>query len=176
MTGSSLESVPAGPRLFLDSPIFVYVFAGSSSECRRLLDRRENHVVAGVTSVVVMADVCYRLMAMDAVARGLMPRAAVGRRLRHRPDVVKQLTACQEFLERIPLIGIDVLPVDLGLSMRVGEGRAGTGLLTNDSLLVAAMRDAGITAPATAGRDFERASGIEIYHPTDLGEAAPALA
>jgi predicted nucleic acid-binding protein len=176
MTGSSLDGVPAGTRLFLDSPIFLYVFAGASTECRTLLKRCEEHVVAGVTSVVVMAEVCHRLMAMEAVDRGLMPRAAVGRRLRARPDVVRQLTASREYLKRIPLMGIGVLPLDVGLSMRAAEVRAKTGLLTNDSILVATMRDAGVTAMATADHDFDRVEGITVYRPTDLGAATPALA
>lgn len=168
MTGSSLDAVAAGTRLFLDSPVFLYVFAGASEECRVLLRRCEEHQVAGVTSVVVMAEVCHRLMAMEAVAKGFMPPGAVGRKLRGRPDVVRQLEAYREYLERIPLMGIDVLPLDIGLSMRAADVRAETGLLTNDSIIVATMRDAGVTAIATGDRDFERVEGIQVFRPTDL--------
>jgi predicted nucleic acid-binding protein len=176
MTGWSLDAVPAGTRLFLDSPIFLYVFAGASAECRVLLKRCEEHVVVGVTSVVVMAEVCHRLMAMEAVDRGLMPSGAAGRKLRGRPDVVRQLKAYREYLDRIPLMGIDVLPLDVGLFMRAADIRAETGLLTNDSIIVATMRDVGVTGIATADRDFERVDGIAVFRPTDLGAAAPALA
>ena len=176
MTGSSLDAVAVGTRLFLDSPIFLYVFSGSSADCRALLARCEERLVAGVTSVVVMTEVCHRLMAMEAVAKGLMPPAGAGRNLRSRPDVVRRLTDYREYLERIPLMGVDVLPLGIGLLMRAADVRAETGLLTNDSIVVATMRDAGVTAIATADRDFERVDGLQVYRPTDLGSAAPALA
>jgi predicted nucleic acid-binding protein len=176
MTGSSLDAVQPGTRLFLDSPVLLYVFTGSSAQCRALLRRCGEHVIAGVTSVVVMAEVCHRLMAMEAVSAGFMPAGGAGRKLGSRPDVVRQLTAYREYLERSPLMGIDVLPLDVGLFMRTADVRTETGLLTNDSIIVATMRDAGVTAIATANCDFGRVDGLEVFRPTDLGSAAPALA
>jgi uncharacterized protein len=176
MTGSSLDAVTPGTRLFLDSSIFLYVFAGSSVECRVLLRRCEEHLVSGVTSVIVMTEVCHRLMAIEAVSRGLMPPGGAGRKLRDRPDVVRQLTGYREYVERIPLMGINVLALDVGLFIRAADVRAEAGLLTNDSIIVATMKDAGVTAIATADRDFERVEGIRVFRPTDLGTAAPALA
>jgi predicted nucleic acid-binding protein len=41
-------------------------------------------------------------------------------------------------------------------------------LLTNDSFVVAIMREQGIVQLATANGDFDRVSGIEIYKPADL--------
>ncbi len=73
-------------------------------------------------------------------------------------------------------MGIEVLPVDLGICLRAASVRAETGLLTNDSVIVATMRDGGVTAIATADADFERVEGLRVYRPTDLGSAVPALA
>ncbi len=64
-----------------------------------------------------------------------------------------------------------MLPVDLGRCLRAADVRAETGLLTNDSIIVATMRDAGLTAIATADGDFERVEGVQVYRPTDLGIA-----
>ncbi len=176
MTGSSLDALPPGTTVFLDSPVLLYVFSASSAECRALLRRCEEHAITGVTSTVVMAEVCHRLMAFEALSKGLMPPGGVGRKLRSRPDVVRQLTEYREYLQRIPLVGIDVLPLDVRLFMGAADVRAETGLLTNDSIIVATMRDAGVSAIATADRDFERVEGIQVFRPTDLGAAAPALA
>jgi predicted nucleic acid-binding protein len=48
------------------------------------------------------------------------------------------------------------------------EVRKDEGLLTNDSFVVAFMHEQGLTKLATANGDFDRASGIEVYKPTDL--------
>jgi hypothetical protein len=48
------------------------------------------------------------------------------------------------------------------------------GLLTNDSVIVATLRDAGVSAIATADRDFERVDGLQVFRPSDLDLAAPA--
>ena len=72
-------------------------------------------------------------------------------------------------VESIPQWGIQVLPVDLGRCLRAADVRAETGLLTSDSIIVATMRDAGLTAIAAADRDFERVEGLQVYRPTDLG-------
>jgi predicted nucleic acid-binding protein len=176
MTGWKLDDLAQGTRVFIDSPVFLYVFAGSSASCRALLKNCEDQVVTAVTSTLVLTEVCHRLMAFEAASKGLMPPRAVGRQLRFRPDVVRQLTAYLEYLERIPLMGVDVLPLELGTFTRASDVRAATGLLTNDSIIVATMRDAGVTAIATADRDFERVEGITVYRPTDLGAAGPALA
>jgi len=48
-------------------------------------------------------------------------------------------------------------------------------LLTNDSFVVACMREQGLTQLATANGDFDRVGGIAIYKPTDLeGQDTPA--
>ena len=46
--------------------------------------------------------------------------------------------------------------------------RKNDGLLTNDSFVVAFMRERGLTKLATANSDFDRVGGIKVYKPTDL--------
>ncbi len=56
-----------------------------------------------------------------------------------------------------------------GLTVRASaEVRKAEGLLTNDSFIVAYMREQGLTKLATANGDFDRIDGIEVYKPTDL--------
>lgn len=52
----------------------------------------------------------------------------------------------------------------------IGTAQAirGAGLLTNDSLLVAAMREHGLSYLASNDSDFERVSGITFFKPIDL--------
>ncbi len=176
MTTSTLEEVPAGSRVFLDAGVFIYHFCVESGQCGRLLARCERGEVRGVTSVIALLEATHRLMMAEAVRMGLVTRGSVARKLRERPDVVRSLTGYRRQIENVPRWGIQVLPADLGRCVRAADVRAAHGLFTNDSIIVATMRDAGVTAIATADRDFERVDGIEVYRPTDLGAAAPALA
>src|SRR5437867_920613 len=84
----TLERVATATRIFLDSTIFIDHATGASPECRRLLERCEAGDVAGVTSVVVLAEVAHRLMMIEAVAGGLVSGKDVVKKLRAKPAVV----------------------------------------------------------------------------------------
>lgn len=165
----TLESVAAATRLFIDSTIFVYHAIGASAECRRLLERCEAGEVAGVTSVVVLAEVAHRLMMIEAVAAGLVSGKDIVKKLRSKPDLVGGLHVYQEQVERIPLMGVDVLPLDIGILLRSVQFRRQYGLLVNDSLVVAAARGAGVAHLASADPDFRRVKELKLYQPSDLG-------
>jgi predicted nucleic acid-binding protein len=176
MTTSTFEGVPAGGRVFLDAGVFIYHFCRESVQCRQLLERCEKGDILGVTSVVVVLEATHRLMMAEAVRAGHAVRTGVARKLREQPEVVRNLHEYRRQVESIPRWGIQVLPIDLGRCLRAADVRAEHGLFTNDSIIVATMRDVGVTAIATADRNFERVDGLRVFRPTDLGTAAPALA
>jgi predicted nucleic acid-binding protein len=165
----TLESIAATTRIFLDSTIFIYHATGTSRECRGLLERCEAGDVAGVTSVVVLADVAHRLMLIEAVAAGLVSGKDVVKKLRSKPAIVSRLHVYQEQVERIPLMGVDVLPLDIGTMLRSAHVRRQYGLLVNDSLVVAAARGSGVGHLASADPDFKRVKELKVYQPGDLG-------
>ena len=175
-TTSTLEEVPAGCRVFLDAGVFIYHFLRGSAQCRVLLGRCERGEIRGVTSIIAVLEASHRLMMAEAVRAGHVTPGGVARKLRERPEVVRSLTEYRRQIESIPHWGVQVLPADLGRCLRAGDVRVAHGLLTNDAVIVATMRDAGVTAIATADRDFERVEGIQVYRPSDLGDALPALA
>jgi predicted nucleic acid-binding protein len=167
----NLDEVPDGTRLFLDSTIFVYHFTGASSACRRLLERCERAEVKGLTSVLVLAEVAHRLMTIEASAARRVPAGNVAKKLREKPDVVKTLHVYHEQVERIPLMGVEVLPVGLKDLLSSHEVRRKHGLLVNDSLVVAAAQIAGVRALASADSDFLALRELDVFAPDDLGEA-----
>jgi predicted nucleic acid-binding protein len=176
MSTASLDDVPSGARVFLDASIFVYHFSERSLQCRRLLRRCEQRDVVGVTSVVAFNEASHRLLILEAVQSGVVSSGNVLRKLRRRPDLACQLRLHVVQMQCVPAWGIDVLPLDLGRSLRAAAARSTTGLLTNDSLLLATMTDEAIRAIATADADFDRFGDLQIFRPTDLNAAAPALA
>mgnify|MGYP001578561061 CR=1 FL=1 len=165
----TLDRVPASTRIFLDSTIFIYHATGASVQCRDLLERCEAGDLRGVTSVVVLAEVAHRLMIIEAVAAGVVSGKDVVKKLRARPDLTRRLHVYQEQIERVPLMGVDIVPLELGVLIRSADVRRQYGLLVNDSLVVAAARELGIESLASADADFRRVAEMKLYRPGDLG-------
>ena len=113
-------------------------------------------------------------MVAEAIAKGLVTARTAVRKLRETPEVVKQLNQYQDDVSKIPHMHLTILPLTLDIVQASAEVRKGEGLLTNDSFVVAFMREQGLTELATANGDFDRVEGITIYKPTDLEEATPA--
>src|SRR5512146_956539 len=127
MNTACLDDVPGGARVFLDASIFVYHFGERSPQCRRLLDRCERRDVFGVTSVVAFNEAAHRLMVLEAVQSGLVSTSDTLRKLRKHPDHVRKLRRHVVQMQYIPTWGIEVLPVDLGRSVRAMAAREMTG-------------------------------------------------
>ena len=164
----TLDQISPGSRVFIDSTIFIYHFTGASADCRRFLERCERGDLKGSTSTVVLAEVAHRLMMIEAVARGLLPSGNVARKLRTRPDVVTGLETYREQVERIPLMGVAILPLDVKSLLHTHGVRKKYGLLVNDSLVAATATLAGLRTLATADTDFRRVAELETHEPADL--------
>ena len=167
MASLNLSEIPRGARIFLDSSIFLHHFAGASPQCRTLLERCERSEVRGATSAFVVAEVAHRLMCLEAVAQGLVTPGQVARKLRERPEVAQKLQAHEETTARIPLMGVEVLALDLRVLLAAGTLRRRVGLPASASLVAAGAREAGIDAVASAEVDLERVEGLRLYRPTD---------
>ena len=163
----TLSEIPHGARVFLDWSIFLHHFTGASPQCRALLERCERSEVRGATSALVMAEVAQRLMCVEAVAQGLVSPGQVARKLRERPEVAQKLQAHDEVTARIPLMGVEVLPLDLRVLLAAGTLRRRVGLSAIASLVAAGAREAGIDGVASAEADLERVEGLRLYRPTD---------
>ena len=169
-----LSEIPAGASVFLDATIFLYHFTGASPACRNLLSQCEAGQLRALTSIVAVAEVTHRLMTIEAVARGLVTPGNVVKKLRERPEIVRRLSLYQEQAEKIPRMGVEVVPLDRRLLAIAAPLRTRYGLMTNDSILLATALDRGIVAFASADRDFDRVDTVRLFCPTDLEEAEPA--
>jgi predicted nucleic acid-binding protein len=163
-----LDRVPAGTPIFLDANIFIYHFTGVSRQSTALLSRCEAGHVRGITGVHILAEVAHRLMAIEAVRKGLVAPGNVAAKLRAHPEVVRALTDYQADLDTLLAIGIQVLSLGPEDFVASADIRRTTGLLTNDSLSVAMLRRERLGALATSDPDFQRVPGLRTYLPTDL--------
>jgi predicted nucleic acid-binding protein len=162
------DAIEEGSAVFVDANIFVYHFTGVSEDCTALLTRCETTELRGATSAVALAEVCHRLMMIEAVERKLVSAGNVARKLARRPDVVRQLATYEANVAAIPLMGVEIAALadsTLAHGMRLQRRY---GFLTNDSLIVAAMLQRGIRVLASADRRLAAANEIEVAVPGDL--------
>lgn len=169
----NLDDIGAGSRVLVDAAIFIYHFTGASSECRRLLERCEQGELEGLASVLTLGEVAHRLMTIEAVVDGHISPGNAVKKLRAKPEIIRHLRRFQEQVEKIPHMGIAIVPMDLPTFLRAGELRRQAGLLTNDSLVAAVAIQQGVEVLASSDRDFERLSEVSLYRPSDLSPNSP---
>ena len=167
MASSTLERLKPNTRVLVDASIFVYHFTGASEDCRDFLLRCEQGDLKGVASVITLAETAHRLMMLEALAKGRIKRPNVEKKLKSKPQMVRSLSMYEEQVEKIPLMGIEVIPLDQRLFLRSSEHRKKWGLLTNDSILTATAEATGITSLASADCDFEWIKDLALYRPRD---------
>jgi predicted nucleic acid-binding protein len=164
----TFESIEEGAAVFIDANVFIYHFTGASPECTQLLAHCESGRLQGHTSVLVVAEVCHRLMTIEAVERKLIAAGNAVRKLTQRPDLVRRLSTYEAAIESIPAIGIRVSDLTEPMVMNGLRFQRRYGLLTNDSLIVSAMLHDGVRLLATADRRFAAVNEIETAIPNDL--------
>lgn len=163
-----LADLQAGDSVFIDANIFIYHFGGRSTQCKTFLERCARRELLGYTSTPILAEVLHRLMVAEALQKGLVrPKTAVNQ-LKEKPELVKQLTTYNENVSTIRQMNLTILGLTPDVLTKSEAIRKSEGLLTNDSFVVAFMRDSGLTKLATTDSDFERVSDLEVYKPSDL--------
>lgn len=167
MGASPLRTFPSGTPVFLDANVLINGLSGRSAECRNLLDRCAREDCFGVTTFEVISEVTHKLMLFEACAKKIISKESASL-LRKRLKDITRLTQYWHQTERIFRMHIVVLPTD-GNRLRSGyKVRASHGMLTNDSLIVAAMQESGLTSVASADDDFDHVAGLTRYEPSDL--------
>ena len=165
-----LLELPAGQTVFIDANIFIYHFTGLSQECSSFLERCERGELWGVTAVHIILEVLHRLMMIEAVTKKLVTPGNVAKKLRKKPNVVKQLADYQTQTEAIPEMGIEVVHLTSD-SLKVSHPyRQQDGLLVNDSLTAAVMEAEGIVDIATADPYSTRVDGLRVHSPLDIAK------
>jgi len=160
--------LPAGQTVFIYANIFIYHFIGLSQECSRFLERCERGDLWEITAVHILLEVLHRLLLIEAVTKNLAAPVNTAKKLRTRPNVVKQLADYQT--QTILEMGIEVVGLTSD-SLRISYPyRHRDGLLVNDSLIAAVMEAEGILDIATGDPDFTRVDGLGVYNPLDLAE------
>ena len=165
-----LEDLPDGTTIFVDANILIYHFSGLSLECQAFLQRCESRQVDAYTGVHIVLEVMHRLMMLEALQKGFIIGGQPARRLKEHPEIVKGLQAYNQSVQHIPRLNIRVRAITSAV-VRASEAiSVQGGLMSNDSVTVALMRQLGLTIIATADADFNNVSGLQVYQPDDISQ------
>ena len=167
MPVDSLTNLPGGRDVLLDANVFVYAFRGQSPECLSLLRRCAQEEVTGITTVEIINEVCHKLMLAEALGRSIITRQTA-QALNGRHDEIKRLAEYWTQTARIFELNILILSLEEARIRRAQQMRMLHGLLTNDSVILAAADEYGIDCLASRDGDFDQVPWLTIYKPTDL--------
>jgi len=164
-----LDSVPNGSDVLIDANVFVYGLTAKSAQCKTLLERCSKEEVSGMTLFEVVHEATHTFMIGEALQKGLFDgqQEKGAKYLSKHPEQVKVLTDYWENIVRLLALNLLVLPMEQDIVEGAQAERVNAGL-TNDSLIVAAMREYGISKIATNDRQFETVAGISVFSPTDV--------
>jgi predicted nucleic acid-binding protein len=107
------------------------------------------------------------MMLAEALGTGVIKRDSV-RDLRGKWRQIARLSEYWAQTSAFFGLNILVLPSDESRLHRAQTIRSRFGLLTNDSLIVAAMEAFGIHSLATRDSDFDHISELVVYKPNDV--------
>ncbi len=141
--------------------------SGQSGECRQFLDRCLREDVTGITLFETVNEATHRFMIAEALSKGLIASGGA-KVLKQSPKLVSSLTDYWRETERLLALNLLFIPVNEAIVRRAQAERHAAGLLTNDSMIIACMREFGLTFLASNDADFERVGGITVFKPTDL--------
>ena len=164
----TFAQLPPGVGVFLDANSLIYHFTNDptyGTSCTQLIKWAEQQQLQGFTSAHVLADVSHRLMTLEAIDLLGWPASGVAARLRRHHAEIHKLMVYRQAIDRIPLLGIQVLPITHSLVEAATRLSQQYELLTGDALIVAVMQMQVLTNIASNDSDFDRVPGITRYAP-----------
>lgn len=164
----TFADLAAGSTVFVDANTFVYHFTRHpqlAGACTLFLERVGRSEVVAFTSTHVLSEVAHRVMTIEAITAFGWPAAGIAQRLRRHPDELQKLKGFRQAVDEVPRFGVQVLTIPPPMIAVAATLSQQAGLLSNDALIVALMRENGIAALASNDVDFDRVQGIIRYAP-----------
>ncbi len=167
MPVDQIENLPQGGDVLIDANIFIYALGQASRLCVAFLERCAREELVGVTTVEVVNEVTHRLMLVEAFEKNHITKEQASQ-LKGKPNVVKALSDYWTLASGIFALNVLVLGLEVPRLHRAERMRKAHGLLTNDSMVLAAINEYGIGCLATRDADFDQVPGITVYKPGDV--------
>jgi predicted nucleic acid-binding protein len=163
------DRIEPGTAVFLDANILLYAVSGHwryGRSSKDLLDAINSGEYEGITSVLVCNEVFHRSMIAEIVEKQNISPKSVLRCLKENPGIVKESTKAWAAMERVRHIKhLKIASIDEGtLELALGYSKM-YGLLSNDALHLATMKQEGVSTVASNDRDFEGIEWINLWRP-----------
>jgi predicted nucleic acid-binding protein len=162
-----LAALASGTRIFVDANIFIYHFTHTplTAACTAFLQRVEVGDVEGVTSVATLAEAAHRLMILEAIQTHRLSAREAVRKLRENPALVRRLSQYKVATEMTQSFNVVIEPITAALLRIAQDLSTAHGLLTNDSLIAAAMQSLALTDLASNDPDLSVMPGLTVWRP-----------
>jgi predicted nucleic acid-binding protein len=164
-----LEGIESGTIIFIDTNIFLYkIFEHRkyAKPCSMFLKNINSGKYIGLISIFVCNEVFHRVMMAELMEQYKLEAKQVPRFIKDNPDAIKNLSAAWSAIDnikeienlRIVGVGNDAFELALGYSRRYG-------LLSNDAVHLAIMKQEGVSTMASNDRDFEKVDWLKLWTP-----------
>ncbi|MDI6736548.1 MAG: type II toxin-antitoxin system VapC family toxin [bacterium] len=167
-----MENLYPDSITFLDANIFLLdIFADiqKGNYCRNLISLVEREKVKGVTSVMVLDEVLFKMLIVETSKKFNIPIQGASRFLKANFEKLQSLNESWLNIKRIQSIPnleiVGVSPDDFSISIELGKN---LNLLPHDALHLAIMKRKGITSIVTSDPHFDNMEGITIYTPIEV--------
>ena len=164
----SLDRIESGEWVGIDTNILIYANQRKSDECVDFLRRCVIRDVRGIVPMPMVAEMIHTLMLIEARENGWLRKSNPARALGERPDLVRKLARSEIQVREFLNLGLrlePVFPADVLEAVRVQRE---SGLLTNDSLLLAVLRRLNVRILVTADTAFRDIPGFALFAPDDI--------
>jgi predicted nucleic acid-binding protein len=162
-----LGTIPNGSDVFVDANVFVYGLTAKSPQCVAFLARCSREEITGIALFESVNNATHQFMKGEALEKGLCASQAL-KYLSENPNRVKLLGDYWVNTQRLLALNLLFLPLELSIVEGAQPERLAAGLLTNDSMIVAAMKGYGVSLIATNDRQFDSVQGLAVFSPTDI--------
>ncbi|HSV16033.1 MAG TPA: type II toxin-antitoxin system VapC family toxin [Tepidisphaeraceae bacterium] len=157
-----------GTSCFVDSNILYYTLvptAGISQPCLALVDRAFAGEISFSVSIPVLSDAVHRVMVSEAAQLTGRDRSGIVGYLGRHPELIMRLIEYPQAIDRLSIIPMRILPLEDHLLRNATALAVQHGLLTNDRMIVALMRQHQLTHLVTNDDDFDRVPGVIVWKP-----------
>jgi predicted nucleic acid-binding protein len=155
----AFSDLPSGASVFLDANTLIYPFAPEPAlgpPCAERRRRVESQDLLAFTAAHVLSE---------AIQRFGWPVRGIAQRLRQHPAQVQQLTVFCHTVELVLQSRVHVLATAPSVIANAAAVSQQTGLLSTDALVVAVMREHGLTHLASHDADFDCVPGLTRCSP-----------
>ncbi len=164
-----LEDFISDEPIFVDANILLYDSLKTPEfveSCESFLKRIERGEVEGITSVLVLNEIWFKLIVVAVVREHGIAPTKVARFIKRNPHILEAFNRERSIVNEIEGISnleiVDISKDSISIAKKYSKKYL---LLTNDALHLAVMKANNILNLASNDSDFERVEWLKLYKP-----------